>query len=304
MCDVLIPPVLSAGDKVAVVSPSGIIDPVFVKNAVDVLNSWGLHTQVMPNVLASCGRYAGSVEQRTADLTQALTDRSVKAVFCSRGGYGAVHLLPFLPDALICSNPKWLIGFSDITLLLAAFLRCGIASLHAPMSRHLSDEGGADESVDYMRRILFGEVLSRELPVHSLNRFGMGEGRLIGGNLAVFCALRGTKYDYDFRGGILFVEDVGERPYQIERMMYNLKLGGVLAGLNGLVVGRFTGYDEDCSLGKTVYEMIAGMVQEYDYPVCFDFPVGHVKQNYPLIMGGSYCLTIDKDRVVLAEIRG
>lgn len=296
---VKIPAVLHFGDNVAIVSPSGIVDSESVYGAAELLRSWELCPVVFPHALSASGRYAGTVDDRISDLTSAFADPKIKAIFCSRGGYGAVHLLPFLSKRLIFECPKWLIGYSDITLLLAACLRSGVASIHAPMCRHLYKEGNSDEAVGYLRSLLFGEPQVWKLAAHELNRPGNAFGKVIGGNLAVFSGLRGTNYDFDYDDKILFIEDIGERPYQIERMMYNLKLGGVLKKLSGLLIGQFSEYEEDRLLGKTVYEMIADLVEEYDYPVCFNFPVGHVKRNYPLVVGGNYRLSVLTDGVIL-----
>ena len=235
-----------------------------------------------------------------------MDDEEAKVIFCSRGGYGAVHLIGKLDFTKFRQHPKWLIGFSDITALHNLFQQNGFASLHAPMARHLTVEPEDDFCTQALKDILFGQALggteafSYVCPGHKLNHKGEGKGVLRGGNLSVFYGLRGTPYDIPAEGTILFIEDVGERPHAVERMMYNLKLGGVLDKLSGLIIGQFTEYEENKSLGKDLYGALADLVKEYDYPICFDFPVGHVSMNVPLINGAAVTLKVGKKEVKLS----
>lgn len=196
-------------------------------------------------------------------------------------------------------HPKWMIGFSDITALHNLFQYNGFASLHAPMARHLAVEAADDPCSLYLRDILFGKLPAYKCKRHKLNRLGTAKGILRGGNMAVFHGLRGTPYDIPPEGTILFIEDVGERPYAIERMMYNLKLGGVLEKLSGLIIGQFTEYEEDRAIKKDLYGALFDLVEEYNYPICFDFPVGHVTENLPLINGAEVELISGKKGVEL-----
>ncbi len=294
-----IPPYLKPGDQVAVVSPASIINPDYVHGVVPVLNSWGLEVQIAPHCLGRSGTYSGTIEERLGDLRDALCNPDVKAILCSRGGYGAVHLLDELREA-VAENPKWIMGFSDISALHALCVSQGVMSLHAPMCKHLVEESGKDRCSQYMRKILFGEWPEYSEKAHPLNRCGEACGRLVGGNMAVLCGLLATPYDLFRPGAILFIEDVGEAPYKIERMLYNLKLSGRLASLSGLIVGRFTEYNENLGLGGTLYELIRGLVDEYDYPVCFDFPVGHVPDNLPLIEGAEVSFSVSESGVTLS----
>jgi muramoyltetrapeptide carboxypeptidase len=223
----------------------------------------------------------------------------VKAIFCSRGGYGAVHIIEQLRFEQFCKSPKWLIGFSDITALHNLFQYHGFASIHAPMARHLSVEPEDNAGTLSLRNILLGQLPTYNCAPHKLNKTGEAKGIIKGGNLAVFYGLRGTKYDIIPENTILYIEDVGERPHAIERMIYNLKLGGILERLSGLIIGQFTEYDEDLSLGKPLYEAIADIVKEYKYPVCFDFPVGHVAQNMAIVNGAQVELTVTSKVVEL-----
>lgn len=297
-----LPPFLQEGDKVVIVSPSSKIDKLFLNGARKRLESWGLKVAIGKHAGGSCGRYAGTVRQRLKDLQDAMDDPKVKAIFCSRGGYGAVHLVDKIDFTAFRQSPKWLLGFSDITVLHNLFQKNGYASLHSLMARHLTVEPEDDPCASYLKDILFGDLPVYTCEKHKLNQPGSAQGILRGGNMAVAYGLRGTPYDIPAEGTILFLEDVSERPHAIERMMYNLKLGGVLEKLSGLIIGQFTEYDENCSLGKELYAALSDLVKEYDYPVCFNFPVGHVTHNLPLINGAKVELIVEKKNVQLKFI--
>lgn len=302
MNDIILPPFLEKGDKVAIVSPSSKIDKIFLTGAKKRLESWGLKVVMGKYAGSKSGRYAGTVKQRLTDLQTAMNDEKVKAILCSRGGYGAVHLIDKLDFTAFREHPKWLIGFSDITALHNLFQANGFASLHALMARHLSVEPEDDPCSLYLKEILSGTLPAYTCEKHKLNRQGITQGILRGGNMAVAYGLRGTPYDIPAEGSILFIEDISERPHAIERMMYNLKLGGVLEKLSGLIIGQFTEYEEDRSLGKELYAALADLVKEYEYPVCFNFPVGHVTNNLPLINGAQVEFTVGKKGVELKFI--
>lgn len=300
--DIQFPPYLQKGDKVMIISPSSKIDKHFLKGAKKRLESWGLKVAVSKHAGGSSGRFAGTIRQRLKDLQDAMDDPKVKAIFCSRGGYGAVHLIDKIDFTAFYEHPKWLLGFSDITALHYLFQKHGYASLHSLMARHLTVEPEDEACSLYLKEILFGNLPVYTCERHKLNRQGSAEGILRGGNLAVAYGLRGTPYDIPAEGTVLFIEDVSERPHAVERMVYNLKLGGVLEKLSGLIVGQFTEYEEDCSLGKELYAALADLVKEYDFPVCFNFPVGHVTHNLPLIEGAKVELIVGKKSVELKFI--
>lgn len=306
MSNLIFPPYLQEGDRIIILSPSSKIDKTFLKGAHKRLKSWGLEVVLAKHAGSASGTYAGNIHQRLEDLQKAMDDEKAKAILCSRGGYGAVHLLNKLDFTKFKKHPKWLIGFSDITALHNEFQQKGFASLHALMARHLTVEPEDDACTQALKDILFGsafadkEAFSYVAPKHKLNHVGIGTGILRGGNLSVFYGLRGTPYDLPAKGTILFIEDVGERPHAIERMMYNLKLGGVLEKLSGLIIGQFTEYEENKSLGKDLYGALADLVKDYDYPICFGFPVGHVTKNFPLINGAEVTLEVSKKEVKLS----
>lgn len=300
MNPILFPPFLHEGDTVAIVSPSSKIDHTFLRGAQKRLESWGLKVMSGKHAGSSSGLYAGTLRQRLADFQTAMNNEDIKAILCSRGGYGAVHLIDKLDFTRFREHPKWMMGYSDITALHNLFQKNGFASLHSLMARHLTVESEDDPYSLYLKNILFGNLPDYTCKAHRLNHAGTAQGILRGGNMAVFYGLRGTPYDIPPEGSILFVEDVNERPHAIERMMYNLKLGGVLEKLSGLIVGQFTEYEEDHSLGKVLYGALNDLVKEYNYPVCFNFPVGHVTENLPLINGAEVELKVDKKEVKLS----
>lgn len=293
-----LPPYLKSGDKALIISPSGATEDLYIDGAKSVLEQWGLDVNVASHARGKYGRFGGTVEERLYDLQTAMDDRNTKLIFCSRGGYGIVHLLDKLDFTEIRKHPKWLVGYSDITALHLAFLQNGIISLHAPMARHLTEDA-SDTASFYLKQILFSELPGYTIQSHDLNRMGNTRGRLFGGNLAVLSGLIGTRYMDVPKDGILFIEDIGEAPYKIDRMIWQLKLSGILGKLSGLIVGQFSECNEDPLMGATIYESIKNVVDEYNFPVVFDFPVGHVKNNFPLFHGLKVKLRVEEDKVTL-----
>ena len=295
------PQPLGKGDKVAIVSPAGAIkDATIVAGAASTIESWGLRAVVMPHALSRDGYYAGTEKERLADVVDALCDDEIKAILCSYGGYGCLHLLPRI-DRYISENPKWIIGMSDCSVLLAAAVSQGVAALHSPQCRALAMDADG-EGVFSLRRLLFGWQPRYRVAPHPLNRKGKAQGRVVGGNLSVLTALVGTPYDIFKKGNILFIEDVNEPLYKIERMLYTMKLSGVLASLDALVVGAFAGCRDDSAFGGTVYDVIRHVVEEYDYPLCFGFPVGHSSRCYPMPVGAVAELEVGAGGVSLNYI--
>jgi muramoyltetrapeptide carboxypeptidase len=294
----MLPPFLKKNDKVAIVSPSGCIDPLYIDEAVSCLQSWDLQPIVGQYAKEKNGRFAGTTVQRTADLQAALDDKEIKAILCSRGGYGVIQIIDGLDFSYFELYPKWLIGFSDITALHNVATAIDVASCHSSMVKLLAKYKEENKELQLLKDLLFGELPQYVIDMHPLNRKGKAKGILAGGNLSVLYSLRGTHYEIDTYGKILFLEDIGEKPYHIDRMMHNLKIGGLLEHLAGLVVGQFSDYEEDPLMGKSVYELIADAVSEYDYPVCFDFPAGHVDVNSPLVLGAEVSFEVS-EKVIL-----
>lgn len=298
------PPLLKPLDKAVIVSPAGKIDEDIIDKAAVILREWGLKVEVGENALYSVGHFSGSIDQRLSDLQKAMDDSEIKLIFCSRGGYGMVHLLDKLSFDGMIQNPKWVVGYSDITALHAALQSNGIISLHAPMVKHFADEGGSDKAVMYTKTVLTEGRINYEISAAEygyLNRQGKTSGQLFGGNLSVFCGILGSKYAVIPRNGIFVIEDIGEEPYRVDRMIYQLKLARVFDRIKGLIVGCFTDYVEDKEMYKPLYESIMAAVSEYTFPVCFGFPVGHVKDNYPVLMGADAVLTVTNDRIFFTQ---
>ncbi|MCM1448754.1 MAG: LD-carboxypeptidase [Clostridiales bacterium] len=297
--DIILPPTLTAGDSIAVVSPASVIDPALVERASATLRQMGYIPVVMPHALGAHGSFSASATDRLNDLTEALRDPAVKAVLCSRGGYGAVHLLDGLDTFLATDSaiPKWLIGFSDISALHALWHKHSIASIHGSMARQLA------AGIDTEYAIRLEQILTTaQMPAiewtndtNVANRDGIVSAPVVGGNLAVLDALIGTPYNMLEPGNILFIEDIAEPIYKIERMLYHLELAGILPRLAGLIVGRFTEYNPDKNY-SSMEQMIERMVSRFSFPVAFGSPIGHIgDSNMPVINGLTMTLTVRGD---------
>lgn len=295
----MIPSFLRAGDNIHIVSPSGAIQPGFIDGATKLLSSWGLKVTEGKYARTEYGRFSGTKDERVADLQQALDDPNVKAILCSRGGYGLAQIIDKIDFSSFAKSPKWLIGFSDITILHNAITALGIASMHGIMTKYLTELPEESDQITSFKNLLFGTPSNFSIKPEAENRPGRAVGKVIGGNLSVMMGMRSTPFDLDFHNNILFIEDVGEKPYQIDRMMQSLRLSGVLKQISGLVVGQFSDYDEDPLMMQSVAEIILAAVSEYDYPVCFNFPAGHVDYNLSLILGEQAELFVESDKVRL-----
>ena len=288
------PPFLRPGDRIAIVAPARWVTKEQIAPALATIEQWGFESVVYTQVYKKNHQFAGSDVARASALQKALDDPSVKAVVFARGGYGTVRVLPLLDFRRFVQKSKWIVGFSDITALHSYINRqLGIKTLHAPMAVHFSEEKKSDIALHLLKDILTGKNVEYSFPSHLLNRAGTCKGELIGGNLSVMYSLRGTPADIDSKGKILFLEDVDEYLYHIDRMMMNLKYSGVLKDLKGLVVGAFSDMkDNTVPFGKSAERIILEAVKEYNYPVAFGFPAGHVKENWPLVMGSYVSLKI------------
>lgn len=298
--NIITPPALVNGDTIAIVSPAGATNSENVHHAAEALKLHGFKVRIYPHALGRHGSYSGTYADRLKDLTDALLDPEVKAILCSRGGYGAVHLLEALDELPLRDNPKWIIGFSDISCLHALMAKHGIESLHAPMTKHMAANGCNDADSEALLAILRGDSRQFHISGHHLNRHGMADGRLTGGNMAVLGALMGTKYDIYNRGDILFIEDVSEPVYKVERMMYQMMLAGVFNRISGLIVGQFTNYSTDAD-SHSMEEMIRHIIEPYAFPVAFNVPVGHVAHNIPLRESAPVKLHVTPIGVTIAQ---
>lgn len=291
MCmEIVFPEALKEGDTIAIVSPAGPIEAKKVYDAKAQLEKQGWKVRIMPHALGRNGNYSGTDEERYSDMAEVMTDPEVKAILCSRGGYGVVHIMERLDHLDLRSNPKWVMGFSDISAMHALMNRHGVASIHSSMAQHIA-LGAGDEDNDRLFSILRGERLPVQFPASRYDRPGMATGTLLGGNLAVLADLINTRFDMLRKDAILFIEDVSEPIYKIERILYQLRISGVLPSLAGLMVGQFTEYKPDNSY-KTMEDMIYDMVAPYAYPVAFNVPIGHVDHNIPLIEGAKVTLKV------------
>lgn len=283
-----IPAPLREGDRIAIVSPSGTVKDEFVFHAADVLAAQGWRPSISPHALGRYGTYSGTDDERFDDLSAALLEPSVRAVFCARGGYGAVHLLERLNRLPLEADPKWLIGYSDITALHALMHSRGVASIHGPMAKHLSNFDGLDDDSQRLFALLRGQSPDLELERHPYNVPGHARGPLIGGNLAVIMGLFGTPYDLIRPDTILFVEDISEPVYKVERQFYQLHLSGALRRLKGIVFGQFTEYSPDVNC-DSMETMLSRILSGYSMPIAFNAPIGHVDHNVPILEGAN-CL--------------
>jgi muramoyltetrapeptide carboxypeptidase len=298
------PPYLKEGDTIGILCPAGYMPYEKAQEAIKVLQQWGYMTKTGPTLGSQFNYFSGTDEERLADLQAMMDDESVKAILCARGGYGLGRIIDRINFKKFRANPKWIIGFSDITILQShIFSKYKIASLHAPMAAAFNNDGYKNDYIKSLHQALAGEKLNYSCKPHAYNYRGTCTGRLVGGNLSLLAHLQGTASAVKTKNKILFIEDVGEYIYNIDRMMYQLKRGRKLENLAGLIVGGFTQMrDTDVPFGQSAEEVIRDIVKEYDYPVCFNFPVSHEKENYALKIGVKYKLFVSKAKVVLNEI--
>jgi len=298
----IIPPYLEKGDKIAITCPAKKL-PNPMDDAVKLLQSWGLEVVLGETIGASYHQFAGDDDLRAADLQRFINDDSVKAIIAARGGYGTVRIIDKVDFSRFASNPKWLAGFSDITVLHAhLFANYCAQTIHGQMPVNIPD--ASKYSLDTLRKALFGEDISYSFASHPLNRNGNALGAVVGGNLSLLVAMLSSVSDYDYDGNILFIEDVGEYYYSIDRMFRTLDRAGKLKNLTGLMVGGFTDMkDNDIPFGQTVPEIVMEVVKKYDYPVCFDFPAGHIPDNHSLILGRALNLSVSPEQVTAHYVK-
>lgn len=288
------PEFLKEGDEIRIISPASYVKEEYIDGAKERLESWGYKvSEGMFTRKRIEGDYAGTEQERYTDLQQALDDPEVKAILCSRGGYGLIQIIDRIDFSRFLKNPKWLIGFSDITILHQALYNQDFASIHSSMSKSLTELSDESETLNLMKGVLKGDIPTYKVVANEKNRVGRAKGSLVGGNLAVFMGMRGTKYDIDFDKNILFIEDIGEKAYRIDRMLHNLKISGAFSKISGLIVGQFT--DIEHEEGEDVYQMVADAVADYDFPVSFGLSSGHIDENFPLLMGANIILDVTEE---------
>lgn len=298
-----IPPYLKKGDTIAIVCPSGTMPYEKAETAIRVLHEWGYEVITGKTLGSRYNYFSATDDERLADLQNVMDDVAVNAILCGRGGYGTGRIIDRINFKKFRRNPKWIIGFSDITILHShLYSNYDIASMHAPMAAAFNNDEYKNEFVQSLKAALEGNKSEYSCKPNPFNKKGKASGRLIGGNLSLLAHITGTPSDTNWKSKILFIEDVGEYIYNVDRMLYQLKRNGKLKSLAGLIVGGFTEMkDTETPFGQTAEEVIRDIVKEYDYPVCFGFPVSHEKENYALKVGVKYKLSVTDKRIVLKE---
>ena len=293
------PEYLTKGDTIAIVAPSGVLKNYdnYINKAKELLKSWGLNVIVGKNVFNDDGHFAGTDNERTLDFQSALDDKSIKGIWCARGGYGAVRVIDNLNFEKYKLDPKWIIGYSDITAIHNELHILNSESIHAIMCKSLNElDIYNSESGSLLKKTLFGEKISYKIKTNSYNIEGSTSGKLVGGNLTLLHCMLGSKSSINTEGKILFIEDLGEYLYHIDRMLYSLKRAGYFDNLNGLIVGDFTDLRKNTTpFGRNLKELILEIVSDYNIPVAFDFPAGHGKENFPLILGREIEFIVEKE---------
>jgi muramoyltetrapeptide carboxypeptidase len=298
-----IPPYLKKGDTIGITCPAGYMATEKAQTCINTLQKWGYNVMVGKTLGSKSTNYfSGTDEDRKDELQAMLDDKSINAILCGRGGYGVGRIIDELDFTQFKKHPKWLIGFSDITVLHNHLhTKLKISSLHAPMAAAFNE--GENEFILSLKNALTGKKNKYKIAAHAFNKKGNATGQLVGGNLTLLANCIGTPSDINTKGKILFIEDIGEQIYAVDRMMYQLKRSGKLSNLAGLIIGGFTDMkDTDRPFGKTVYEAILDIIADYNYPVCFDFPVSHNKENYALKVGVHYELKVGIKTVQLLEV--
>lgn len=292
-----LPSPLQKGDTVAIVATARKISKEEIEPSVEILRNWGLNVVLSPNLFKQHDQFAGTDKERTADLQWALDNKKLKAIFIARGGYGTLRIIDHVNLKKLIQHPKWIVGYSDTTILHSHLLNSDVVSIHGTMPFQFTQNEEATES---LRKALFGEKQEYESPANVLNRKGEARGEVVGGNLSLLYALSGSKTDIITKGKILFIEDLDEYLYHIDRMMLQLKRSGKLKGLKALVVGGMTDMkDNKIPFGKSAEQIIFDAVKEYKYPVCFNFPAGHIQRNLAFYIGKKAHLKVEKKGATL-----
>jgi len=292
------PPYLKKGDKIAITCPAKTLKAP-LKNSIALLESWGLEVALGDTIDAVHHQFSGTDVLRAADMQKFIDDNEVKAIIAARGGYGCIRIVDEIDWTPLVLNPKWIIGFSDITVFHLQLQIMGLQSLHAQMPSTITES--SKEGLESLRKALFGEQPNYIFVANSANRDGKCGGVLIGGNLTLLTACIGSASDIDYTNKVLFIEDVGEYAYVIDRMIRTLDRAGKFKNLNGLVVGGFTSIkQDDPAFGYTATEIIKSVVAKYNFPVCFDFPAGHLSDNRALILGRAVELTVNQESCELS----
>ncbi len=299
----IIPPYLKPGDTIGIVCPAGYMPFEKAQTCIETLTVWGFKVITGKTLGNQFHYFSGTDEERLQDLQQMLDDKNIDAILCGRGGYGTGRIIDRLDFTRFVKRPKWIIGFSDITVLHChLFSNFKIASLHAPMAAAFNDGEFKNQYIESLHNALLGKKADYTTTGNSFDQEGKAHGLLLGGNLSLLVNLLGTSSDIKTKNKILFIEEVGEYIYSADRMLYQLKRSGKLDNLKGLIIGKFSEMkDTTIPFGQTIQEAIKDLVKEYKFPVCFDFPVSHEKENYALKIGAKYKLKVLQGKVELKE---
>lgn len=293
------PPDLQKGDKVAIICMAGKTNLSTIQAAIDILEKWGLQVIVGETVGAADGVFGGTDLLRKNEFQKYLNDPEIKAIFSARGGYGSTRFLDEISWKKFKKTPKWVIGFSDITAVITKINNIGIEAIHGPMPKMFGNVGG-EKSLDYLRKILFGKTFEYIVKAQKQNKIGQTTAEIVGGNLCILAHTIGSKSAINTDNKILFIEDISEYYYNIDRMIVQLKRAGKFKHLKGLIVGHFTDCkDSDNPFDKTVEEIVLDQTKEYGFPIAFGFPVGHENENWPIVCGRTAKLVVDENQTII-----
>lgn len=288
---------LKSGDTISILAPSGVLNNFDNKitKAINIFRSWGLNVVLGNHIYDKNGHFAGTDKNREKDFQKALDNKNIKAIWCARGGYGAVRIIDKLNFDNYLKNPKWIIGFSDITVIHNKLNFLNSESIHAMMITGFEDIGQNNDSLSKLKNVLFGDSLSYSIASNKNNKTGKSEGIIVGGNLTLIQSTIGSKTELKMKDKILFIEEIGEYAYHIDRMLYSLKRAGYFENCKGLIVGQISDLKKNTTdFGRSINELILDVLDEYNFPILFDFPAGHEKTNFPIILGRKVILDVSK----------
>ncbi len=296
----IIPKKLTKGDKIGIISTARKISLEELKPAIHILESWSLEVVLGTNLLEADNQFSGTVHQRTADFQSMIDDKSIRAILCARGGYGSIQIIDNIDFSSLKKNPKWIVGYSDVTVLHSHLNTLGIASMHATMPINFSTN--TDKAIQSLRKSLFGLENNIKCKTHPFNKLGSVEAEIVGGNLSILYSLLGSKSDIDTNKKILFIEDLDEYLYHIDRMIISLKRNGKFDNLKGLIIGGMSEMnDNDIPFGKTSVQIILEHLESFEFPICFAFPAGHMDDNNAIVFGINSRLIITEKKVILSS---
>ena len=296
----IIPKKLTKGDKIGIISTARKISLEELKPAIHILESWSLEVVLGTNLLEADNQFSGTVHQRTADFQSMIDDKSIRAILCARGGYGSIQIIDNIDFSSLKKNPKWIVGYSDVTVLHSHLNTLGIASMHATMPINFSTN--TDKAIQSLRKSLFGLENNIKCKTHPFNKLGSVEAEIVGGNLSILYSLLGSKSDIDTNKKILFIEDFDEYLYHIDRMIISLKRNGKFDNLKGLIIGGMSEMnDNDIPFGKTSVQIILEHLESFEFPICFAFPAGHMDDNNAIVFGINSRLIITEKKVILSS---